>query len=297
MEWIRTIVSSDSGFGFNRDPNSTSPSNGRGLPPPPRSRGVSPLPHLSETATANAGNGQPRLSAFPEARPDDSAPAPPMYEPRSEDLPLAAAQSGSSGRQLYPSNSLRKKRQHKGLAVPDLELNRDAISPNLWIDDETLDRFGRGQLSPRRRSRDQHAIANSNPTAPLAISKKPRPPAPPAPSAFNAAELMSRFSPDSSRGSFSTLQQERPRRTSQTSGKDLPSMPATHSTPRVGGCGGPDVSGGTEQRRFERSAVTPQLPSLATSNADAFRAEMAELSDTTGESERVERVVSVHESK
>lgn len=372
MEWIRTIVSSDSGFGFNNhyyqgqtDTSSPSNGNGRGLPPPPRSRGVSPLPSLaSDTSSPVSGPAAPsgtgmnkiRQSAFPELHPDPdtSSPAPPVYEPRSQspshdqDLPLVGGGGGvlAGSRQLYPSSSLRKKRQHKGLAVPDLELNQDAISPSLWIDDETLDRFGRSQVSPTN-SRSVPVttlpepippvpavpqVSNSN-VQPLNISKRtifptsipsmprhakstgqipqlPRAPVgggPTGPSAFNAPELISRFSPDSSRASFSTLQDHARRRGSETSMKELPQVPVpptsvappvpapvpsgihSNSTPRIGA-----DQDQARAKRFERSAVTPQLPTLATSNADAFRAEMVEWSASTGGSDRMERVISFH---
>ena len=391
MEWIRTIVSSDSGFGFNnhyyqgQQGYNDSPTNGRGLPPPPRSRGVSPLPSLaSDTSSPVSGPAAPtgesriRQSAFPDLHPDTSSPAPPVYEPRSEtetesrspdqDLLITGVTGGFAGsRQLYPSNSLRKKRQHKGLPVPDLELNQDAISPSLWIDDETLDRFGRSQVSPTQSRPQPQPLptgAGSRPQVPpvpqaahvpippLNISKRTIFPTsippiakhsrstnqvaakvatevrsssvptaagaaagPTGPSAFNATELMSRFSPDSSRASFSTLQDHARRRGSETSMKDLPGLPPppppqapsdptsdsgmhSNSTPRVGVDGqGPIQQGqgsGQQPRRFDRSAVTPQLPTLATSNADAFRAELVEWSASTGSSDRMERVISFH---
>ena len=383
MEWIRTIVSSDSGFGFNNQhyghtdhPSSSSAERGRGLPPPPRSRGISPLPSLtSDTSSPVSGPAAPtaegshriRQSAFPDLHPESLSPAPPVYEPRSnpngpehendQDLPLAAPPGGLAGtRQLYPSSSLRKKRQHKGLPVPDLELNEDATSPSLWIDDETLDRFGRSvQVSPASKSRvplplppqtrTGDTTGSSRPPADLLVPHVPIallninertifptsiPPmrntkpatlpaaaGPSGPSAFNAPELMSRFSPDSSRASFSTLQHETRRRGSETSVKELPPPPPpplplvpaptsahtpvqvadtaptgpnqgmyTNSTPRIGG--------DQHTRRYDRSAVTPQLPTLATSNADAFRAEMVEWSASTGSSDRMERVISFH---
>jgi hypothetical protein len=53
MEWIRTIVSSDSGFGFNHDPSRELSSSSKGLPPPPR-RGVSPMA-LNNLQTSTRG--------------------------------------------------------------------------------------------------------------------------------------------------------------------------------------------------------------------------------------------------
>lgn len=326
MEWIRTIVSSDSGFGFNKDPgsDSTSPSNGRGLPPPPRSRGVSPLsPHLhgrnitpdpaadrSQTETGNMRMGRgnlPRISAFPDLKPAESiSPPPPIYHPddpayddHNHILPTAAApMDGGGSRQLYPSNSLRRKRQNKGLPVLDIELNKDATSPNLWIDDETLDKFGRCSVVQRERIMRPDPEPDLPPPLPIVPAAAKRQAAP-APSAYNAPELTSRFSPDSSRGSFQQHQQQRRGSDDSvsidtSSRKDLPLPPppppaavtTTHSTPREQ----------PTSKRFDRSAVTPQLPTLATSNADAFRAEMAELSASTGGSEREERVLSFHES-
>jgi len=297
MEWIRTIVSSDSGFGFNHDTHRDPSSSNRGLPPPPR-RGVSPMA-LNNLETTTRGP-QPQHHQhqnqhdiqFPNPiSPDIVSPNPPpsyvtQSQSESDGGTLSPQTEGSSPRQLVPSHSLRRKRVNKGLAVPNLALARDAISPSLWVDEDTLDRLeDRNQLPPL-------PLAS---IAPLAISKRNQnqPPLPalskPGPSAFGYnPDLVSRFSPDSSRASFATTHDERrsvqappiPERDVHKVDDKPPSRRETD---------GDSIA----TRRYDRSAVTPQLPTLATSNADAFRQEMAEISASTGE-DREERVISFH---
>lgn len=307
MEWIRTIVSSDSGFGFSLDPN-RSPSlrrtpTGKGLPPPPRSRGVSPMPlrpvNIGTTPRSEVGaEGSSVVSPNP-----ISPNPPPSYESQGEST-LSPREPSQGARQLYPSNSLRRKRVNKGLAVPDLSLSRDATSPNLWVDGDTLDSDPDSDI---RRVAEQHrAIPEVLPpvppipsVAPLAISKRnvgglgyTQVPPKPAPSAYNPPTHasghgpypISRFSPDSSRASSSTIGDD--------SRQSVPApAPAPGRDNRERETGGDSIA----TRKYDRSAVTPQLPTLAISNADAFWAEMAEVSaSNSAGDDREERVISFH---
>jgi hypothetical protein len=294
MEWIRTIVSSDSGFGFNHDSNRDPSSSNRGLPPPPR-RGVSPMA-LNNLQTTTRGlqpqhHSRDDIHSPNPISPDLLSPNPPpsyVTQSDSDGGTLSPRTEGSSPRQLAPSNSLRRKRVNKGLAVPDLALARDAISPSLWVDEDTLDRLeDRNQLPP----------LPVTSVAPLAISKRnPVPPPLPAlprtgPSAFAYnPDLVSKFSPDSSRASFATTHDGR---------QSVPAPPVPerdlhiHKVEDVPPSRRETDGDSIATRRYDRSAVTPQLPTLATSNADAFRQEMAEISASTGE-DREERVISFH---
>jgi hypothetical protein len=294
MEWIRTIVSSDSGFGFNHDINRDPSSSNRGLPPPPR-RGVSPMA-LNNLQTTTRGlqpqhHSQDDIHSPNPISPDLVSPnPPPSYVTRSDSDggTLSPRTEGSSPRQLAPSNSLRRKRVNKGLAVPDLALARDAISPSLWVDEDTLDRLeDRYQLPPLPMTS----------VAPLAFSKRnPVPPPLPAlpktgPSAFAYnPDLVSKFSPDSSRASFATTHDGRQSVPAPpVPERDLHTYKVEDVPPSRRETDGDSIA----TRRYDRSAVTPQLPTLATSNADAFRQEMAEISASTGE-DREERVISFH---
>jgi hypothetical protein len=261
-EWIRTIVSSDSGFGLNLDPHrprSQSPMS-RGLPPPPRSRGVSPMP--LKTVVVPHTNPNSVLS------PDIVSPnPPPSYDWESQGESILSPQEGPSGsRQLYPSRSLKRNRVNKGLAVPEIALSTDAVSPALWVDGDPLDS---SDTESNKTARPLPPIPPLPSVAPLAIAKRSKP----APSAFNPlpnADLISKFSPDSSRASFSTKHES------------VPAPPARDS----------DRDSIASRRTYDRSAVTPQLPTLAIC-ADSFRAEMAEISASTGD-DREERVISFH---
>jgi hypothetical protein len=280
MEWIRTIVSSDSGFGFNLDPDrspsahTSTPSHSRGLPPPPRSRGVSPMPLTNlQTTNRRSQNSHPSASEDHTLSPNPISPnPPPSYVTHSPDEDSLSPQGfrPNSG-YLSQSNSLRRKRVNKGLAVPNLSLARDAISPNLWVD-EDIDR-----------SDTSHPETDLPPlptVAPLSIAKRiPRV----GPSAYMAG-LVSRFSPDSSRASFATDHDGR---------ASIPALPAEKEVPPGRSVQRETDGDSIATRRYDRPAVTPQLPTLATSNADAFRAEMAEISASTGE-DREERVISFH---
>jgi len=293
MEWIRTIVSSDSGFGFNHD-TSRDPSSSRGLPPPPR-RGVSPMTSTNLLSTTRGlypqSNSQDSHSPNPMS-PDIVSPnPPPSYVTQSDEDSLSPRTEGCSSRQLAPSHSLRRKRVDKGLPVPELALARDAISPALWVDEDTLDR-----LEDRNPSPPVPAMLSSS-VAPLAISKRnpnhnpPPLPGKSGPTAFTFnPNLISKFSPGSSRASFATTHDGRssipaphvPDRNSRNENEeDVP--PIRRETD------GDSIA----TRRYDRSAVTPQLPTLTTSNADAFRQEMADISASTGE-DREERVISFH---
>jgi hypothetical protein len=294
MEWIRTIVSSDSGFGFNHDINRDPSSSNRGLPPPPR-RGVSPMA-LNNLQTTTRGlqpqhHSQDDIHSPIPISPDLVSPNPPpsyITQSESDGGTLSPRTEGSSPRQLAPSNSLRRKRVNKGLAVPDLALARDAISPSLWVDEDTLDRLeDRHQLPPLPMTT----------VAPLAISKRnPVPPPLPAlpktgPSAFAYnPDLVSKFSPDSSRASFATTHDGRQSVPAPpVPERDLHTYKVEDVPPSRRETDGDSIA----TRRYDRSAVTPQLPTLAASNADAFRQEMAEISASTGE-DREERVISFH---
>jgi len=294
MEWIRTIVSSDSGFGFNYDTNRDPPSSNRGLPPPPR-RGVSPMAlNNLETTTRSLGHQhhhQDDTTSPNPISPDIVSPnPPPSYVTQSQsdsDVGTSSPRTeDSSPRRLVPSHSLRRKRVNKGLAVPDLALARDAVSPSLWVDEDTLDRL---------EDRNQSPPVPMGSVAPLAISKRNQnqttlpPLSKTGPSAFGYnPDLVSRFSPDSSRASFATTHDGR---------QSVPAPPIPERDihkvddipPKRRETDGDSIA----TRRYDRSAVTPQLPTLATSNADAFRQEMAEISAST-EEDREERVISFH---
>lgn len=300
MEWIRTIVSSDSGFGFNHDSSRELSSSNRGLPPPPR-RGVSPMA-LNNLQTTNRGLHPQTHNHEDVVSPNSMSPdlvspnPPPSYVTQSDEGTLSPRAEGSSPRQLYPSNSLhltnslRRKRVNKGLPVPDLALARDAISPSLWVDEDTLDRLeDRNPLPPL----PQMSMSS---VAPLSISKRhpnPNPNPPPLPAsktgpsafAFNP-DLTSKFSPDSSRASFATTHDGR-------QSVPAPPLPDRERAEPVQPSRRETDGDSIATRRYDRSAVTPQLPTLATSNADAFRQEMAEISASTGE-DREERVISFH---
>lgn len=299
MEWIRTIFSSDSGFGFNHDTQRDPSSSNRGLPPPPR-RVVSPMA-LNNIETTTRGpqpqhhqhqhQHQHDIQSPNPISPDIVSPNPPpsyvtQSQSESDGGTLSPQTEGSSPRQLVPSHSLRRKRVNKGLAVPDLALARDAVSPSLWVDEDTLDR-----LEDRNRLPSLPMAS----VAPLAISKRNQnqPPLPAlsktGPSAFGYnPDLVSKFSPDSSRASFSTSQDGRQSvPVPPIPGRDIHKVDVTPPSRRE--TDGDSIA----TRRYDRSAVTPQLPTLATSNADAFRQEMAEISASTGEY-REERVISFH---
>jgi len=294
MEWIRTIVSSDSGFGFNHDTNRDPSSSNRGLPPPPR-RGVSPMALNNLQTTTRGLHPHPHhhddVHSPNPISPDLVSPNPPpsyVTQSESDGGTLSPGTEGSSPRQLAPSNSLRRKRVNKGLPVPDLALARDAISPSLWVDEDTLDRLeDRNQLPPLPMTS----------VAPLAISKRNLVPPPlPAvpktgPSSFaHNPDLISKFSPDSSRASFATTHDGRQSVPAPpVPERDLHTYKVEDIPPSRRETDGDSIA----TRRYDRSAVTPQLPTLATSNADAFRQEMAEISASTGE-DREERVISFH---
>jgi hypothetical protein len=291
MEWIRTIVSSDSGFGFNLDPKDRDHSGSRGLPPPPR-RGVSPMPPPMVNNPSNGIDNHRGLGGQKEQEQDvhstnPISPNPPPYyftqsQPHSDEDTLSPQTEGS--RTLYPSSSLRRKRVKKGLAVPDLALARDAVSPNLWVDEDTLDRNDAPTTA---------ALLQMPSVAPLAIAKRgqhPLPPLPqmskPGPSAYHP-ELVSRFSADSSRGSVTTDGRQSIPARPQT-GRNVEEPAHNRGPERERETDGDSIA----TRRYDRSAVTPQLPTLSFSG-DAFKQEMAEISASTGE-DREERVISFH---
>jgi len=297
MEWIRTIVSSDSGFGFNHDTQRDPSSSNRGLPPPPR-RGVSPMA-LNNLETTTRGpqpqhhqhQHQHDIQSPNPISPDIVSPNPPpsyvtQSQSESDGGTLSPRTEGSSPRQLVPSHALRRKRVNKGLAVPDLALARDAISPSLWVDEDTLDRL---------EDWNQFPPLPTTSVAPSAIFKRnqSQPPLPAlpktGPSAFGYnPDLVSRFSPDSSRASFATSHGGR---------QSVPAPPIperdVHKVDDIPPSRRETDGDSIATRRYDRSAVTPQLPTLSTSNADAFRQEMAEISASTGE-DREERVISFH---
>lgn len=290
MEWIKTIVSSDSGFGFNMDPRDRDrDQSSRGLPPPPR-RGVSPMPPPVARTTDDVNTHQGSSDEEDVQSPNPISPNPPPsyftqshFQSQYSEEDTQSTLAGKS-RQLVPSSSLRRKRVNKGLAVPDLALARDAVSPNLWVDEDTLDRNGNDIPTTA-------ALLQMPSVAPLAIAKRNQNPLPPlpqmaktGPSAYNP-DLTSRFSPDSSRGSFTTDGRQSVPAPPQT-GRTVEDPAHTRALQRE--TDGDSIA----TRRYDRSAVTPQLPTLSFSG-DAFKQEMAEISASTGE-DREERVISFH---
>lgn len=293
MEWIRTIVSSDSGFGFNMDPRGRDrDQSSRGLPPPPR-RGVSPMPPPVASTTPGASAQQESSDEEEDVQsPNPISPnPPPSYFTQSHSQSQYSEEDTQSppagnSRQLVPSSSLRRKRVNKGLAVPDLALARDAVSPNLWVDEDTLDRNGIDIPTTA-------ALLQMPSVAPLAIAKRNQQPLPPLPSMAKAGpsaynpDLTSRFSPDSSRGSFTTDGRQSVPAIPQT-GRNVDEPVQNRGPQRERETDGDSIA----TRRYDRSAVTPQLPTLSFSG-DAFKQEMAEISASTGE-DREERVISFH---